>query len=1226
MLRLESLESRQLLAAGDAFLGPLPAATTEFAATDEIAEGENPNADVRFRYEFTNLSGQPITEVQVGEQVDLNVFVQDVRTNGTGVFAPYLDVAYSPGFLTNDGQIVLGGTYTNFPSGTLVDGFIDEAGAFDGLAPLGSSEFLVFQVRFTPENPGNVTFSGEPADEAPDHDLLVYGSVVPLTADRVDYGMATLTVNPSSGMFDFGTASSPLQPGYARITPFTNYNAATGYGWQSGSVDARDRGAGSALDRDLNFTPNGTFVSDLPNGHYKVTVRLGDTGYVHEQMGIFLENEAVRTVSLNREAKSEVYSNVEVADGQLTLRLDDLGGSDPNVVIVGLEYEAVGSPAPTLALSVAPSSFAEDSGQGAAVGTITRTGPATSALTVNLTSSDSCEATVPSTVTIAANQTSATFRIDAVDDTETDGAASVVIGASATGFAAQQATVSVTDNDVPPFVGQFDFGTNSSPLQSGYVRVSPSTTYNASCGYGWQNGGIDARDRGTGSALDRDMNFTALGTFAVDVLSGTYDVIVKLGDMSAYPHDQMGVFVESEAVRSVSLQGETKTETYDSLEITDGQLTLRLDDLGGSDPNVVIVGLEVTAVGPTLPSISIDDFSGLEGNSGTTDFDFTIRLSEAAADDVTVQFATGSGSASAPTDFSATSGTLTIAAGQTTGTVSVEVNGDTTVEPNESFVVNLSNPTNAVLADNQGQATILTDDVPPGLTLSIAPAVFSEGAGGAAATGTLLRTGPTSTSVTINLSSSDTSEATVPTSVTMAANQNSITFPIAAVDDSDVDGAQSVVITASATGFSTQQAGLSVTDNDVPPIAPFASQYDFGTASSPIQTGYTRVTHTTTYNASRGYGWQSGSIDSRDRGNGSALDRDLNFTRNGTFVVDVPDGTYNVTVRLGDTSPYVHDQMGVILEGEPTRTVTLEGQVKSEVYNDVQVSDGQLTLKLTDLGGRDPNVVIVGLMVEASGPAPPTLSINVSPTSFSEDGGDNVATGSITRTGSLEAPLTVNLSSSDVSEATVATSVTIGTNQSSASFAVDAVDDDQNDGSQSVVISAAATGFATQQTSVTVTDDEQPPFDGQYDFGTFSSPVQAGYVRIAHATSYNATTGFGWRSGGIDSRDRGNGDARDRDLNFTRNGTFVVDVPNGSYDVTVRMGDRGPYQHDQMGVFLEGTQVDSISTSAGQVVSRTFRVDVLDSQLSLALRDLGGSDPNVTIESVDIVIASLFGG
>ncbi|MBF0491760.1 MAG: hypothetical protein HQM15_03170 [Deltaproteobacteria bacterium] len=113
------------------------------------------------------------------------------------------------------------------------------------------------------------------------------------------------------------------------------------------------------------------------------------------------------------------------------------------------------------------------------------------------------------------------------------------------------------------------------------------------------------------------------------------------------------------------------------------------------------------------PSISIDNPSVSEGNSGTTPLTFTVSLSNLSTQDVSVYYATADGTATAGSDYSAAHGTLTFAAGETSKTIQVSVNGDTTVEPDETFHVNLSSPVNASLSKSQGLGTILNDDHAP---------------------------------------------------------------------------------------------------------------------------------------------------------------------------------------------------------------------------------------------------------------------------------------------------------------------------------------------------------------------------------------------------------------------------------------------------------------------------------------------------------------------------------
>ncbi len=132
---------------------------------------------------------------------------------------------------------------------------------------------------------------------------------------------------------------------------------------------------------------------------------------------------------------------------------------------------------------------------------------------------------------------------------------------------------------------------------------------------------------------------------------------------------------------------------------------------------------------PIVPNISVNSVSLNEGNSGTTAFNFTVSLSAATTQTVTVNYATTDGTANAPTDYQATSGTLTFAPGEINKTITIFVSGDTTIEPNETFTVNLSGATNAVILGGVGTGTIITDDI---CLYSISPTSLNIGASGGA--------------------------------------------------------------------------------------------------------------------------------------------------------------------------------------------------------------------------------------------------------------------------------------------------------------------------------------------------------------------------------------------------------------------------------------------------------------------------------------------------------------
>jgi hypothetical protein len=111
------------------------------------------------------------------------------------------------------------------------------------------------------------------------------------------------------------------------------------------------------------------------------------------------------------------------------------------------------------------------------------------------------------------------------------------------------------------------------------------------------------------------------------------------------------------------------------------------------------------------PAASVGDASVVEGNTGTTPATFTVSLSVAATVTTTVGWSTADATATAPSDYATASGTITFAPGVSTQYVTVNVNGDTTTEPNENFVVNLASPVNATIVDSQGVGTITDDDV-----------------------------------------------------------------------------------------------------------------------------------------------------------------------------------------------------------------------------------------------------------------------------------------------------------------------------------------------------------------------------------------------------------------------------------------------------------------------------------------------------------------------------------
>jgi hypothetical protein len=111
-----------------------------------------------------------------------------------------------------------------------------------------------------------------------------------------------------------------------------------------------------------------------------------------------------------------------------------------------------------------------------------------------------------------------------------------------------------------------------------------------------------------------------------------------------------------------------------------------------------------------IPLITVNDVSITEGNSGSSNATFTVTLSEPTSLSVSLNYGTTNGTAIAPGDYTTKSATLSIPPGSTSKTFTITIKGDRIDEPNETFFINLSNPANATIADNQGTCTIVDND------------------------------------------------------------------------------------------------------------------------------------------------------------------------------------------------------------------------------------------------------------------------------------------------------------------------------------------------------------------------------------------------------------------------------------------------------------------------------------------------------------------------------------
>jgi Calx-beta domain/Domain of unknown function (DUF4214) len=230
------------------------------------------------------------------------------------------------------------------------------------------------------------------------------------------------------------------------------------------------------------------------------------------------------------------------------------------------------------------------------------------------------------------------------------------------------------------------------------------------------------------------------------------------------------------------------------------------------------------------PSLSISDVSVTEGNSGTTNATFNVTLSAASGQTVTVKAAASGGTATEGQDFQSLSTTLTFTPGQTSKPVTVLVNGDTDVEPDELFSVFLTSPVNATIADNQGVGTIPNDDVAqPASTVQFEHASYSVGEDVHYQLINVTRTGDTSQAATVDYATSDgtaqqrTDYNLLVGTLSFAPGETSKTLTLLITEDSYVEGAETLNLNLSnAVGVTLgaqSQAQVTILDNDNDPNA-----------------------------------------------------------------------------------------------------------------------------------------------------------------------------------------------------------------------------------------------------------------------------------------------------------------------------------------------------------------------------------------------------------------------
>ncbi len=327
------------------------------------------------------------------------------------------------------------------------------------------------------------------------------------------------------------------------------------------------------------------------------------------------------------------------------------------------------------------------------------------------------------TLTIAAGQTSGTITIPVLGDTTYEANETLTLTLSnpsgatfAGGAASLSATGTITNDDAKPVAtltaSTVTEGNSGTKLLAFTIKLSAASSQASTFSIATANG-------------------TAIS--GSDYVARTGTITIAAGQTST--------------VVNVTVNGDTLYEASETVKLT-------LSNANGftfAGGTTTLAALGTISNDDTMPVASIGAVQVVEGNSGTTNLVFTISLSAASGLATTIDYATADGTATAGSDYVAKSGTLTIAAGQTSATVSIAVNGDTLYEANETLKLTLSNPSRATFAGGgatlSATGTVTNDDVLPLPVPTVSAAPLTLSVGGAAAA--------LSSAVTVGIASGD---------------------------------------------------------------------------------------------------------------------------------------------------------------------------------------------------------------------------------------------------------------------------------------------------------------------------------------------------------------------------------------------------------------------------------------------------------------------------------------
>jgi hypothetical protein len=736
-------------------------------------------------------------------------------------------------------------------------------------------------------------------------------------------------------------------------------------------------------------------------------------------------------------------------DAKTDLAVTNGNGSSVSILLNSFQEitdaSAVGTIAarvlPTVTLSVSPATIAENSGVATLTATLSAPAPAggvtidlsyTGTATLSATPTDPADYTPSGTqIVIAAGATIGTVTLTAIEDTITDPDETIIVDiTSVTGgieSGTQQATVAISEPVQPP-------------LPAVTLSVSPATitesggvaTFTATLSAAAPAGGVtvdlifDGTATRVATPTDPD-DYTASGT----------QIVIAAGDTTG-----------------------TVTVTAIADAITDPDETIIVDiaNVTGATENGTQQAT-VTIAEPPLPVVTLSvSPATITENGGVATLTATLS-SPAPAGGVTIDLGFG-GTATFmdtpvdPADYTQSGTQIVIAAGETTGTVTVTATADVIVDPGETIIVDITGVIGATESGTQQATVTISEPVLPPLpvvTLAVSPATIAESGGVATFTATLSAPAPAG-GVTINLSFAGTATRVATptdpadytesgTQIVIAAGAMTGTVTVTAAADTITDPGETIVVDISsvtgATESGSQQATVTITEPTALPtvtlsVSPATITENGGVAtftatlSAPAPTGGVTVT--------------------------------LDFSGNATDPTDYATSGTQIVIAAGAT-------MG-----------TVTATAKADAVTD---PDETIIADITGVTGASENGTQQAIVTINEAAVQPTVAISVDQATITENGGMATFTATLSSpapVGGVTVTLSFTGSASDPADYTKsAAQIVIAAGTTTGTMTVIAVADTVPDPDETVTVTiTAAPGATLAGSPATVTIAEEP--------------------------------------------------------------------------------------------------------------------------------------------------------